>query len=117
MVLKSQNIYEACTRIGMPTIAFPYKGTPKAVKEYFIKRLGKAEAKKLMNAMKQRKWIIITGPHIPTGKSVLCDILRAIGYTRVIEEWLTTTIQVSEPLMELREKKSIFEELGISLKD
>ncbi len=100
--------------IGIPNVEFTYKNTPIKVKEYFVNLLGDKEAKKLMGAMKNRKWIVISGPHGATGKTTLADVLRAIGYTYVIEEWLTTTIPVPEPLRELREKNSIFEELGIS---
>lgn len=105
---------EAFTRIGTPNVEFPYKGTPKAVKAYFVELLGRAEAKKLMNAMKQGKWIIISGPHTATGKTTLYDVMQAIGYTHVIEEWLTDTVRVSKPLAEFRAKSSIFESLGIS---
>lgn len=108
---------ESHARIGMPNVEFSYKETPKAVQEYFFELLGKTEGKKLMSAMKQRKWIIISGPHTATGKTTLCDVLRAIGYTHVVEEWLTSTIQVSEPLRNLRERSNIFESLGISAKD
>ena len=102
--------------IGVPNVDFTYINTPKAVKKYFVKLLGNKESKKLINAMKNRRWIIITGPHGATGKTTLSDVLRSIGYTYVIEKWLTTTIQVSEPLQVLQEKNSIFEELGISVK-
>jgi len=95
---------------------FTWRGTPKKVKKYFADLLGSAEAKKLMSAMNRRDWIIIDGPHGPTGKTVLRDVLTAIGYTRVIEAYSSTTIQVSEVLMDLREKTDIFEELGISEK-
>lgn len=100
----------------MPQVEFTYRNTPQKVKEYFEHLLGRKEAQKLIRAMKNRKWIVISGPHIPTGKTTLADILRAMGYTYVIEEWLTTTIQVDEPLTDFQEKKSIFEELGISAK-
>lgn len=102
---------------GMPNVEVPYKGTSQIVKKYFIELLGKTEAKKLMAAMKQGKWIVISGPRVATGKTTLCDILRAIGYTRVVEEWMINTIQVSEPLVAFRERNDIFESLGISLKD
>lgn len=76
--------------------------------------MGEAEAKKLMEAMKNQQWIIIAGSHGATGKTTLADVLRAIGYTHVIEEWHTKTIQICEPLTHRRERKDIFESLGIS---
>ena len=100
--------------VGMPDVDFTYKGTPKEVKEYFVNLLGKESAKKLMTAMRNYQWIIISGPKGPTGKTTLADVLRSIGYTYVIEDWLTTTIRVSKPLADIREKNSIFEELRIS---
>ncbi len=102
--------------IGIPRVEFTYTKTPDKVKRYFEKLLGKNNAQKLEKAMKQRSWIIISGPHYATGKTTLADVLRAIGYTYVIEEWLTTTIQVQKPLTHLQEKHSIFESLGISEK-
>jgi len=93
---------------------FTWNKTPQKVKEYFVELLGAVEAKKLMLAMRRRDWIIVDGPHGPTGKTTLVDILTAIGYTRVIEAYCTTTIQVSEALTDLREKNEIFEALGIS---
>lgn len=93
---------------------FTYKRTPQKVKEYFVELLGKKEAQQLMNAMKNREWIVISGPRVATGKTTLADILHAIGYTYVIEEWRTKTILVCNPLVELREKREIFESLGIS---
>lgn len=93
---------------------FTYKRTPQKIKEYFVELLGKKEVQKLIIAMKNREWIIISGPHLATGKTTLADILHAIGYTHVIEEWQTKTILVCNPLTELREKREIFESLGIS---
>lgn len=80
----------------------------------FYRATGEKEALNLMAAMKNREWIIISGPRVATGKTTLADILYAIGYTRVIEEWQTKTILVCNPLAELREKREIFESLGIS---
>ncbi len=57
--------------------------------------------------------IYITGDE-QTGKTTLADVLRAIGYTHVIEEWHTKIIQICEALTDLQEKKDIFESLGIS---
>lgn len=95
---------------------FTWKRTPPKVKEYFVELLGHEKAKILMKAMWRYQWIIIGGPSGPTGKSTLADVLRAIGYTRVIEEWETNSIQICNPLSEVREKHKIFEELGIDWK-
>lgn len=95
---------------------FTYEKTPEKVKKYFINLLGASKARELMDAMRRRDWIIITGPQIATGKTTLFDILRSIGYTHVIEGYQTTTIQMDKPLRDLQEKSSIFEELGISWK-
>lgn len=92
---------------------FTYKKTPQKVEEYFIDLMGESKAKELMKAMKNRQWIIISGPHRATGKTTLADVLRAIGYTFVIEEWQTKAIQICEALTDLREKNDIFESLGI----
>ena len=85
---------------------FSWKRTPPRVQEYFVELLGSKKAKALTTAMRRRQWIVIGGPSGPTGKSTLADVLRSIGYTRVIEE----------PLTELREKSEIFESLGIDWK-
>lgn len=95
---------------------FTWKQTPKKVKRYFVELLGTKKAKALMDAMWRYQWIIIGGPSGPTGKSTLADVLRTIGYTRVIEEWESTSIQICDPLTELREKSEIFESLGIDWK-
>ena len=70
---------------------FTWKQTPKKVKRYFVELLGTKKAKALMDAMWRYQWIIIGGPSGPTGKSTLADVLRTIGYTRVIEEWKSTS--------------------------
>lgn len=93
---------------------FTWRKTSKAVKEYFIDLLGEKEANKLMTAMKRHEWIIIDGPHGPTGKTTLADILQAIGYIYVVENNYATTIRVDQPLKGFREKQSIFESLSIS---
>lgn len=95
---------------------FSWKRTPPRVQEYFVELLGSKKAKALTTAMRRRQWIIIGGPSGPTGKSTLADVLRSIGYTRVIEEWESTSIQICDPLTELREKSEIFESLGIDWK-
>lgn len=92
---------------------FSYQRMPKKVKNYLIELLGERGAKELMNAMNRREWIITSGPHGPTGKTTLADVLRSVGYTMVLEEWRTTTIPVQKPLTDLRERKDIFESLGI----
>ena len=95
---------------------FAWKRTPQKVKKYFVELLGSAEAEKLIAAMHRLEWIIVDGPHGPTGKTMLVDILAAIGYTKVIEANYATTIQVSEALTDLRGKCEIFESLGIVAK-
>ena len=95
---------------------FTWKRTPQKVKDYFMEFLGPVKAKKLLSAMCRREWIIIDGPHGPTGKTTLMDILVGIGYTKVIDANFATTIRVTEPLKGRREKSEIFESLGISAK-
>ena len=95
---------------------FSWKQTPPRVQEYFVELLGSKKAKALTTAMRRRQWIVIGGPSGPTGKSTLADVLRSIGYTRVIEEWESASIQICDPLTELREKSEIFESLGIDWK-
>lgn len=95
---------------------FTYTETPEKVKLFIIELLGNKKAKKLFKTMKNREWIVITGQSGPTGKSTLTDILISIGYTRVLELGYATTIEMNEPLMNLQEKHSIFEQLEISLR-
>ena len=95
---------------------FTWKTTPPQVKQYFRELLGPDKADELMKAMDRWDWIIIDGPHGPTGKTTLLDILVAIGYTRVVEGNFSTTIQVDKPLTDRREKNDIFESLGIAQK-
>lgn len=95
---------------------FTWRRTPPKIKEYFVQLLGRKKANRLIKAMNRYYWIVIGGPSGPTGKSTLVDILRAIGYTRVIEEWESTSIQICDPLVEVREKNEIFESLGIDWK-
>ena len=89
---------------------------PTRVREYFVDLLGKKEARRLILAARCNLPIFITGPHGPTGKSTLVDVLRAIGCTQVWDCWYVTTIEVREPLTHLRETADIFEELGIEMK-
>lgn len=93
---------------------FTWRTTPSIVKQYFVELLGPDKAAELMKAMERCDWIVVDGPHGPTGKTTLVDILVAIGYTRVIEGNFSTTIQVDKPLSGRREKSDIFESLGIA---
>lgn len=93
---------------------FTYTKTPKKVEQFIIELLGNKKAKRLFKTMKNREWVVITGPSGPTGKSTLAEILISIGYTRVLELGYATTIGMNEPLTNLQEKRSIFEQLGIS---
>ena len=93
---------------------FTYTKTPEKVRLFIIELLGAKKAKRLFKTMKNREWIVITGPSGPTGKSTLAGILISIGYTRVLELGEATTIEMNEPLTDLQEKRSIFEQLGIS---
>lgn len=95
---------------------FTWKRTPAKVKQYFVDLLGPDKAAELTKAMSRYDWIVVDGPHGPTGKTTLVDILAAIGYTRVIEGNFATTIRVDEPLSGHREKSDIFESLGIAQK-
>ena len=95
---------------------FTWRKTPPKVQQYFVDLLGPEKALELMKAMERYDWIIVDGPHGPTGKTTLTDILVAIGYTRVIEGNFSTTIQVDVPLSGRREKSDIFESLGIAQK-
>lgn len=89
--------------------------TPEII-DYFNELLGTETAKRLIWAIKNNAPIFVTGPRITTGKTTLVDVLRAIGYERIKEEWEVITIPVYEPLPHLREKADIFEELGIEMK-
>jgi hypothetical protein len=91
---------------------YKYKKCPKKVREYIVNLLGKEEARKLFRAIRSDKWIIISGPEC-SGKTLLWDILRTIGYPYVLEEHMTTAIHTSEPLKELRDWRSIYESLEI----
>ncbi len=89
---------------------------PDKVKDYCKKLIGSKETQKLIRAMQCNQLVLITGPHGATGKTTLAEILRAIGYTNVFEEWEVNTIQICAPLKELRPRRDIFEQLGISEK-
>lgn len=84
----------------------------KNVKEFIVERLGRKEARELFDAIRLSKWIVITGP-TTSGKTTIGDILKRLGYPYVIDSDSLRTIHTSSPLTELREKKDIFESLGI----
>jgi len=108
------NELETVQKASVSRPRFSYQRMPKKVKAYLIELLGERGAKELISAMNRREWIIISGPHGPTGKTTLADVLRSVGYTMVLEEWRTATIPVQKPLTELRTRKDIFESLGIA---
>lgn len=93
------------------------KVMPDKVKEYCIELIGKRATQSLITSMRYNQFIVVRGPQTATGKSTLVDILRAIGYDRIYEEWEINTIQIDKPLTHRREKRDIFESLGIVSKE
>ena len=91
---------------------YEYKGIPKNVKDFIIESLGPKETRNLILAMRSSKWIVIAGPEA-SGKSTIGDILKRLGYPYVIDADFLRTIHTSNPLEAFREKREIFEELGI----
>lgn len=93
-----------------------YKKMPKNVKEFLTQLLGKEETRKLMNAIRMHRWIMITGPEC-SGKSTVVDILRALGYPFVIDDdGLGTVIRTSHRLTDLKPIYEILSELEIGTK-
>jgi len=78
--------------------------------------LGRKPFTKIYTAMKYGEWIIVDGVSGPTGKTTLVRLLNFIGYNRVVEANLATTIRLDQPFQTCRDFDSILEELGISEK-
>lgn len=95
---------------------YEYKKMPKEVKKYLIHLLGEKEARKLVDAIKTHKWIMVVGPEC-SGKSTIVHILRKLGYPFVIDDnGLGTIIHTSEKLTDLEPIGDILEKLGIGSK-
>ena len=93
-----------------------YKKMPKEVRDFLKDLLGKQEFRKLMHAIQTNKWIMMVGPEC-SGKSTVCDILRALGYPFVIDDnGMGSVIHTSRKLMDLKPTDDILEELGIGSK-
>ncbi len=67
------------------------------LKEYFESLLGVSEARKLQEAIKSGKTIIITGEMGPTGKTTLKKVLLRNG-CRAIEGWQTYEVRLDREL-------------------
>lgn len=93
-----------------------YKKMPKEVKAFLVDLLGKEEARKLMHAVRTRKWIMMVEPEC-SGKSTVRDILRALGYPFIIDDnGIGQVIHTSRKLTDLKPFDDILEELGIGSK-
>ena len=95
---------------------YTYKKMPKNVKAFLTDLLGKEEARKLMDAIRTHKWIMMTGPEC-SGKSTVMNILWALGYPFVIDDnGIGRVIHTSQKLTDLKATDDILEELGIGRK-
>lgn len=95
---------------------YTYKKMPKEVRDFLKHLLGMEEYKKLMDAIRGHKWIMMVGSEC-SGKSTVRDILWALGYPFIIDDnGIGQIIHTSHKLTDLKATDDILEELGIGRK-
>lgn len=64
--------------------------------EYLESLLGKKQKKKLLDALKEDKTVVVSGDQ-QTGKTTLVSVLQKQGY-KAVEDFDTHEVHLSEPL-------------------
>lgn len=90
-----------------------YKKMPDKVKTFMKEVLGKEEYQKLMTAIHGHHWIMLIGPEC-SGKTILREVLRKIGYPLVIDDnGLGIVVKTSKVITNGKTLPDVFSELEI----
>lgn len=66
--------------------------------EYLKSIMTDEQIEQLREAMQLKRDFIVKGPQLPTGKSTLVQVLRALGYHAVEQQEWTHEVELSHPI-------------------